>query len=55
MFEYLGILGAVILGLSLTHLLRGLSKLIQQRLCVAWLATAIAYITFTSLDKIAVQ
>jgi hypothetical protein len=31
MFDYLGILVAVILGLSLTHLLRGLSKLIQQR------------------------
>lgn len=31
MFDYLGVLVAVILGLSLTHLLRGLSKLIQQR------------------------
>lgn len=31
MFEYLGVLIAVILGLSLTHLLRGLSKLIHLR------------------------
>jgi hypothetical protein len=31
MFEYLGVLIAVILGLSLTHLLRGLSKLIHMR------------------------
>ena len=31
MFEYLGILIAVILGLSLTHLLRGLAKLIHLR------------------------
>ena len=31
MFEYLGILIAVILGLALTHLVRGLSKLIHIR------------------------
>jgi len=31
MFEYLGVLIAVIMGLSLTHLLRGLSKLIHMR------------------------
>jgi hypothetical protein len=31
MFEYLGVLIAVILGLSITHLLRGLSKLIHLR------------------------
>jgi hypothetical protein len=31
MFEYLGILIAVILGLALTHLVRGLSKLIHTR------------------------
>lgn len=31
MFEYLGVLIGVILGLSLTHLLRGLSKLIHMR------------------------
>jgi uncharacterized membrane protein len=31
MFEYLGVLIAVILGLSLTHLLRGLVKLIHMR------------------------
>jgi hypothetical protein len=31
MFEYLGVLIAVILGLSLTHLLRGLSRLIHMR------------------------
>jgi uncharacterized membrane protein YfhO len=31
MFEYLGILIAVILGLALTHLVRGLSRLIHNR------------------------
>jgi len=31
MFEYLGILIAVILGLALTHLVRGLAKLIYMR------------------------
>jgi hypothetical protein len=31
MFEYLGILIAVILGLALTHLVRGLAKLIHER------------------------
>ena len=31
MFEYLGVLISVILGLALTHLLRGLAKLIHMR------------------------
>jgi hypothetical protein len=31
MFEYLGVLIAVIMGLALTHLLRGLAKLIHMR------------------------
>ena len=31
MFAYLGVLISVVLGLALTHLLRGLSKLIQMR------------------------
>ena len=31
MFSYLGVLISVILGLALTHLLRGLSKLVQLR------------------------
>ena len=31
MFEYLGVLIAVILGLALTHLVRGLAKLIHER------------------------
>ena len=31
MFDYLGVLISVILGLSLTHVLRGLAKLIQMR------------------------
>ena len=31
MFSYLGVLISVILGLAVTHLLRGLSKLIQSR------------------------
>jgi hypothetical protein len=31
MFEYLGVLVAVILGLALTHLVRGLAKLIHER------------------------
>jgi hypothetical protein len=38
--EYLGVLIAVILGLSLTHLLRGLSKLIHMRRTINRLQTA---------------
>ena len=31
MFDYFGVLISIILGLALTHLLRGLAKLIQMR------------------------
>ena len=56
MFEYLGVLIAVILGLSLTHLLRGLSKLIHlRRTCrVYWVQVVWTInILITSLEHIA--
>jgi hypothetical protein len=51
MFSYLGVLISVILGLALTHLLRGLSKLVQLRdtvkpywVHVVWTVNVILYI-----------
>jgi hypothetical protein len=51
MFAHLSVLISVILGLALTHLLRGLSKLIQQRTTVkiywvhvVWTINLIAYV-----------
>ena len=37
-FEYLGVLLSVILGLGLTHLLAGLSKIIHHRKTLAQIA-----------------
>lgn len=51
MFEYLGVLISVILGLALTHLLRGLSKLIHMRhtvrpywVHIVWTLNVIIYV-----------
>jgi len=51
MFDYLGVLVSVIFGLALTHLLTGLSRLIQKRshvrvywVHVVWTANIILYV-----------
>jgi hypothetical protein len=51
MFDYLGVLISVVLGLALTHVLRGLAKLIQLRhevrpywVHVLWTANVVIYV-----------